>query len=423
MSHQAHPAHHATSTPNTLYIPYMSDHGLVVAAALQAYGLPVVAMPPPDDTSLEIGLDLCRGRECLPCFLMVGDVVRHLEQSGIDPARTSLLIPTTGGLCRLGQYSVLIRQLLDERGLDAVEIISPSAENSYQGFGEHSLALRNLIWQGAVAVDALQKLLHQSRPYEMTPGDTDAAYQNALRLVLAALRAGGGSQLVEVMHQTATTFSALDLDSREPRPLIGLVGEIYVRLNPYSNQQIVRQIEGVGGEVAVATMTEWLYFTSWLSGQLNWTLGDYGQFMLTWLSDRYQRFQERRILRPVRHLLREPEETPTSQLMAHLAPHYEPVVGFETEAGVSLGKAVALVREGANGIVNVMPFNCMPGIVVAGMAPRFRHDTIDVPWLDISFDGLGGTNVRTRLEAFIYQARQHQRRAQASASARSPAMR
>jgi predicted nucleotide-binding protein (sugar kinase/HSP70/actin superfamily) len=98
--------------------------------------------------------------------------------------------------------------------------------------------------------------------------------------------------------------------------------------------------------------------------------------------------------------------------MAHLAPHYEPVLGLETEAGITLGKAVELGRHGANGIVNVMPFNCMPGVVVAGMAPRFRRDVVDIPWLDISFDAQGATNITTRLEAFIYQARQHQRRAQ-----------
>jgi hypothetical protein len=70
-----------------------------------------------------------------------------------------------------------------------------------------------------------------------------------------------------------------------------------------------------------------------------------------------------------------------------------------------------------------MPFNCMTGIVVAGMAPRFRIDTSDVPRLDLSFDGLGRTNIRTRLEAFIYQARQHQRRAQPDAQAGRTAVR
>jgi len=407
---------HDPSGVKTLYIPYMSDHGLVVAAALEANGLPVVAMPPPDDESLTTGLDLCRGRECLPCFLIVGDVIRRLQGPGIEPARAALLLPTTGGLCRLGQYPVLLRALLEEHGLGDVEIVSPSAQNSYHGFGENSLALRRQIWQGAVAVDALQKLLHQSRPSEIEEGASDAAYQASLGEIVDAVRRGAGEPLVEAMQRTARRFADLALDRSERRPLIGLVGEIYVRLNPFSNQQVIRQIEAVGGEVTVATLCEWLYFTNWLYAQLNWSLGKYVTFATVWLSDRYQRLEERRVVEPVRALLRDPYETPTGELMRHLSPHYEPVLGLETEAGITIGKAVELARQRANGIVNVMPFNCMPGIVVAAMAPRFRSDVVDIPWLDISFDAQGATNIRTRLEAFLYQARQHQRRTRHAAT-------
>jgi predicted nucleotide-binding protein (sugar kinase/HSP70/actin superfamily) len=87
---------------------------------------------------------------------------------------------------------------------------------------------------------------------------------------------------------------------------------------------------------------------------------------------------------------------------------------LETEAGLSLAKAVEMARTGASGVINVMPFSCMPGIVVAGMAPRFRADLANIPWLDISFDAQGGTNIQTRLEAFMYQAAQYQRQALAA---------
>ena len=64
-------------------------------------------------------------------------------------------------------------------------------------------------------------------------------------------------------------------------------------------------------------------------------------------------------------------------------------------------------RLGLSGIVNVMPFSCMAGIITAGMAPRIRADLGGVPWLDVIYDAQGGTNVNTRLEAFMYQATQY----------------
>ena len=64
---------------------------------------------------------------------------------------------------------------------------------------------------------------------------------------------------------------------------------------------------------------------------------------------------------------------------------------------------------GANGIVAVMPFSCMPGIVTAAIAPRLRRDLDNIPWLDISFELQKSTNIQTRLEAFMSQAKHYQR--------------
>jgi len=41
-----------------------------------------------------------------------------------------------------------------------------------------------------------------------------------------------------------------------------------------------------------------------------------------------------------------------------------------------------------------MPFTCMPGTVVAGLAPRLRADLGDIPWLDAQFDGQGRLTFR-----------------------------
>jgi predicted nucleotide-binding protein (sugar kinase/HSP70/actin superfamily) len=87
---------------------------------------------------------------------------------------------------------------------------------------------------------------------------------------------------------------------------------------------------------------------------------------------------------------------------------------MEGELALSLGKAVDFALHGVSGIVNVMPFACMPGIVVAGLAPRFRADLGGIPWLDLSFDAQGGTNTQTRLEAFIYQARHYRQQKRAT---------
>ena len=75
---------------------------------------------------------------------------------------------------------------------------------------------------------------------------------------------------------------------------------------------------------------------------------------------------------------------------------------------MSLGKAIDYINKGASGIVNIMPFTCMPGTVVAALAKRLKEDQRGIPWLDLSIDGNEGVNLDTRLEAFVYQAKSRQ---------------
>lgn len=394
--------------PKTVYMPYMCDHVYVLGAALEAHNIPVEVLLPPDDETLAIGLDLCKGRECLPCFTSTGDIIRRARQPDFDPAQSVLLMPTTAGPCRFGQYTALQRDILDRQGLTEMEIISPNAANSYQGFGDNPNHLRVLVWQGVVAVDLLQKLLHEYRPYTVNLGQTDQIYQQCLDRVVTAVREGGGKALVEAMKGVASQFETVPIDRNQPRPVIGIVGEIYLRFNPYSNQDIIRQVESAGGEVLITSMMEWFYFTNWGVKTFTRFFGMYLDWFKISLVDLYQQRLEHKLLKPVGHLLKHPRESPITQLMNYIQPYYEPVLG--TEAVLSMGKAIDFARNGLCGILNIMPFSCMPGIIAAGMAPRLRADLDNIPWLDVIYDAQEGTNINTRLEAFMYQAVQFQRR-------------
>jgi predicted nucleotide-binding protein (sugar kinase/HSP70/actin superfamily) len=89
--------------------------------------------------------------------------------------------------------------------------------------------------------------------------------------------------------------------------------------------------------------------------------------------------------------------------MALLEPHFPTILG--TEGVLTMARALDFAERGVAGILNVFPFSCMPGIVVAAMAPHLRRRFDGVPWLDLSYDGQENTNIRTRLGAFMHQAR------------------
>ncbi len=47
------------------------------------------------------------------------------------------------------------------------------------------------------------------------------------------------------------------------RLLIGVVGEIFCRMNTFSNDDAIRKIEAHGGEAWLSDTTEWVWYTNW----------------------------------------------------------------------------------------------------------------------------------------------------------------
>jgi predicted nucleotide-binding protein (sugar kinase/HSP70/actin superfamily) len=388
----------------TTYIPYMCDHAGVVAAAARNQGLSAEVLPEPDDQTLALGLSLCKGRECLPCFLTSGDFIQRSRAPDFEASRAIFFMAMSQGPCRFGQYRHLQRRILDEHGLEDVEIISPSSDNGWNGFGPRPQELRKLVWQGIVAVDLLQKLLYEIRPYELQEGSTDALYRETLARVFAVVEAGAGPRLVSLMEQGAAAFRDLPVERSQPRPVVGLVGEIYLRLNSYANQGIIRQVEAAGGEVRVAGFMEFLYYSNWHLKKRALARRRYGDFFRTALVDRYQERWEHRLSAPVNPVLRQPPEPPVGPILKRLEPLYPPAL--ETETPITLAKAIDFSENGASGILNVLPFSCMPGIVAAAVASRLRGEIGWIPWLDVTYDAQQQTNLKTRLQVFMHQVHQ-----------------
>jgi len=81
---------------------------------------------------------------------------------------------------------------------------------------------------------------------------------------------------------------------------------------------------------------------------------------------------------------------------------------FEGEAILTVGKAVEYYHDGFGGVINAMPFTCMPSTVVSSISLRVSADCGGMPILNLSFDGQEDPTLTTRLEAFVEQVRQLQ---------------
>jgi predicted CoA-substrate-specific enzyme activase len=386
----------------TLLIPHMCDHAYAFAAAFRGAGLPAAVIPPSDEESLALGRQWTSGKECLPCIVTAGDMLRELKRPGVDPLHLAFFMPSGTGPCRFGMYSKLHRLILRDAGYPDVPIVSPNQGASfYQDFKKLRRDPTRLAWQGIVAVDALTQARHAVRPYEAQTGAADAAYAECLRSVEETLEHRG--DIGQTMRHCARRFTEVPRNGQVRKPLVGIVGEIYVRSHAFSNQDIVQRLELLGLEVELASFAEWIFYTNWT--RLRRTRGrrQWRTWLGTVIKEKVQRADEAKIKGPLAALLRHGRESRIGDVMELANPYIHDT--FEGEATLSVGKVVELAHSGAAGVVNVMPFTCMPGNIVAAVLQRLRHDLGDLPILSISYDGQRDASLGIRLEAFAEQVK------------------
>jgi len=189
-----------------------------------------------------------------------------------------------------------------------------------------------------------------------------------------------------------------------------VVGEIFCRLNTFSNDDLVQRIEQFGAEVWLSDISEWVWYT--ISEQIRQQTLTGKQFSLAslgvWIRKHVQHRDEQVLLSPFRHDFAGCEE-PDVKTILECARPYLPAGGALGEMVLSVGKAVYLGQQGADGIIDISPFTCMNGIVSEAIYPRVSRDLGGIPIRNFYFDGTHNDLDRD-LGVYAELARSYQRK-------------
>jgi predicted nucleotide-binding protein (sugar kinase/HSP70/actin superfamily) len=399
----------AYSAKRKLYIPYMSDVSFGVAASFRAHGQPAEVMPIADEEALLEGRRFTSGKECLPCAITTGDMLQVLKTQ--KPADVAFFMPGGSGPCRFGMYNCMHRLILRYAGADGVPVISPNQDGSFyeeftkSGNGNGTIGFMKSIWISAVGIDLLRKVILRLRPFATDAEAAQAVYDRVLaRWIKAAERRMNMAQALELMESIADEFSGVELDRRLQKPRIGIVGEIYVRSHPFANMNVVGRLEELGAACELAPLAEWIYYTNFTRKLRAKRGGEFGGLLQNLTQHKLQTSIEKKLARPLEKRFGRLAEGPIEHTI-ELGKRYLHE-SFEGEAILSVGKMVEYHHQGAGGVVNVMPFSCMPSTIVSTQTRRISADCDDMPILNLSFDGQEDPTLTTRLEAFVEQVRQ-----------------
>jgi predicted nucleotide-binding protein (sugar kinase/HSP70/actin superfamily) len=353
------------ATKRRVLIPRMGPGAEALAACLRGLEVPAEALPLPDRETLRIGRRYTSGKECVPMCITLGSLLQRVQAE--PDGEFAFFMPTGCGPCRFGAYNVLHRIVLDRVGLgDRVTMWSP-VDADY--FGAVPPGFAAIAMAGFVATDLLLEGLYDARPVERERGAAQAVYdrfttelleslETATRGDLSAMQAVTqvvGRQLYgirDLLERAAGDFAAARSDAKPPSVLV--VGETYVRCDPFANDFVIDKLESRGIRARFVPFNEWLEYTDWAAWQKGQKRG-LKMRLKSWMQRRIQEIGHEAMA----SVLGWPDRMSVAEVIDAGAEYLRPELFGDAILGI--GGPIHAWRAGlVDGAVNVGPLECMP---------------------------------------------------------------
>jgi len=374
-------------------IPRMAPHIELVAALLEGSGFRAFVLPEPNERNLLYADKITSGVECLPYRVTLGDFLRFCYEDGAGLRNVEAIMASAYGPCRFGKYALEQIKILKEVGFD-LPMRTTVSNNAYRD-SNISPRFARLAWKGCVAIDNLQRLLWRTRPYEKRPGSTDETFDEYVGRIVGRVRKKEGFD--DVLRRATSDFKGLIDPELSRRPVVGINGEIFLRSNRFSNQDLVRECEKVGLEVVVSSIGEWMKYIFYR--HLEDAIRDrkFVKAIASYAVKRAWEHDEHNVIKYFRDLIDE-EEPSTEELLTQTSHWLSPRCG--SEAVLSIGSAIGWLEDPHfAGVISVMPHGCMPGGIVAAMSEKFSV-LYRKPWINLTYDGFVENTNRTKISNF-----------------------
>jgi len=349
--------------PSKISFPHMGPNTQIFRWFMQELGWEVIMPEKPNSETLSLGAKYSPEFFCVPFKICLGTFIDVLN-------RGAEVIATSGGVgpCRAGHYHMVEADILRRQGyrFDMI-VLEPIGRRPFYFLKcVHQLnRARHPIWRFARilrtgltkirVLDELETELQRLRPRELRRGTAEAAYDQAVALVVEAPAtlpavAAAKEAALEIMR-------SVPVDREKPVLRVGLVGEIYVLLEPKANLEIEKMLGELGVEV---------HRDMYLSG---WT----AENAVTAIEG-------------------------TKPKVA-AAPYLGELIGGHGQE--SIGNSVLFGKKQFDGLIQLAPFTCVPEIVARGILPAVSRD-LNLPFLSFFLDEqTGEAGMRTRVEAFV----------------------
>jgi predicted nucleotide-binding protein (sugar kinase/HSP70/actin superfamily) len=343
--------------------PIMGNSYLAFKQLVKDIGHEPIVAPLPTARTMSLGTMYSPEFACIPFKIMLGTYLEAIEKGA------EVIVSSGGhGPCRAGYYGILHQKIIEDLGYDTKIIIFDSVAKTYKEFmsklkwllktGQSSWwqlfkAFRPA-WAKLKALDEIEILSYHVRPYEINTGETTKVYRKCLRLMDEPITK---AEIKEAKKVCLKMLQHIPQDKNRKPLKIGIIGEIYVLIEPFANLDIQATL----GEMGVYT--------------------ERAMHLFHWIKENTKMsHHEKKVIKLAQPYLRQ-------------------MIGGH---GInSIGETVMFAERGFDGVIQLAPFSCIPEIVAKGILPQVSHDQ-EIPVMTIFLDEMmGKAGMQTRLEAFV----------------------
>lgn len=335
--------------------PHMGEYGIVFTQLLRHLfpDAHVFAAPPITQRTVELGSRHSPDFVCSPFKYNLGNYIEALEQGA------NVLFQTGMG-CRYGYYGELQEQILRDLGyrfqfvcLSRERAQPLAACNRMRELGcmlpvPKMLYALLLACESIRAMDRYEYFMRENIGFETVPGSFEAVRKQLFGQIA---RADSLRDLQHAKSQCKRSAAKIKIDKPEHPLCVGVVGELYTLMEPFSNFYVERQLAKEGISVS-RVMGVW--------------------FLL------FGKNHKKALHNSGRYLCY--------------------TVGANGVDSVS--QSLAYARKGYDGIIHMKSFGCIPELNATPALMNLSRDW-GIPILHLSFDShTSETGIQTRLEAF-----------------------
>ncbi|SHH40162.1 acyl-CoA dehydratase activase-related protein [Tepidibacter thalassicus] len=347
--------------------PHMGNTYIAIKVMFEELNVEVITPPKCSKNTLEIGTKYSPELICMPFKINMGNYIE-----GIKKGADTIFMISGCGPCRLGLYSTLQREILNDLGYN-VEMISVEPFRTLEEIKDFLQKLKKVsntnnyfkilsAFKKGIKilfeVDEFDNIVNTIRPREIIKGEVDKIYSQFERDIN---NSKGFKETIKIIEKNKEKLKKIKIDKNKNVLKIGIVGEIYTIVEPFVNFNIEKKLGNMGIEVHKSINS-----SEFLKEQM-----DFLPFIHSEKKDIHKAAK----------------------------PYLSKQIGGHAKQ--TIGNTVRYSQKNYDGVIHLLPFTCMPEIVAQSILPTIENEK-SIPILSLILDEMTGeAGYLTRIEAFI----------------------